>query len=281
MSCLAASLVRTFRYQANERVFTSGLAVGFGLSSLALLASYDPQSCSWKTSQQLFLWEEPLSLEDLPRWGMTHSGCLYALPKWVRPMPANAGSASLGMWATPRSSVTQSDIGTGEIVNGRLHRNGNVYGLSLPAQVALYPTPTASDEFNRQPTNAYVTATGTIRRRNQQGTSSFMRLSEVLKLWGTPTASAYKRSGREGSKSNRFDRDYKHLKGQVVEGTQTAINPEWECLLMGYPANWLNIDSPPTWGSRSTILNRPERCRRQRPTGRIKCVRLVTPSCRR
>lgn len=241
MSCLAASLVRTFRFQANERVFLSGLEVGFGLNSLGLLASYDPKSCSWKTSRTLFLLEEQPSLADLPRWGMTHSGYLYALPKWVRPMPVNGGSASLGM----------------------------------------YPTPTASDEYNRQPTNAYMTSTGTVRRRNQQGTSSFMRLSEVLKLWGTPTASAYKRSGKEGSKSNQFDKDYGHLKGQIVEGTQTAINPEWECLLMGYPADWLSINSPPSWGNRSTTLNRHAHCRRQRPIGKIKYVRLVTPSFHR
>ena len=214
----------------------------------------------------------------LPKSGTMRSGVIYEQKMSARLMPANAGSVSAGawptpvnsddqhrqpgtphltsngnirhrsasgetyfmrlsqvvkLWSTPRSSMNRDDQGSGEIVDGRLHRGGNIYGLALPTQV---------------------------------------------KQWGTPTATVAKRTGPEGSKSHAHSIKREHLKAQIVDGSATAINPAWELLLMGYPADWLDIDGPPDRAANSTTSSRRVYSRRRHRTGKTKYAPLVTPS---
>lgn len=53
----------------------------------------------------------------------------------------------------------------------------------------FWPTPTASDNSDREPGTPHLTRNGTIRHINKDGQQSFMRLSRVVKLWPTPRSS--------------------------------------------------------------------------------------------
>ena len=66
----------------------------------ASLASYDPETCSWKTSQRCFIegWAE--FSETWPRSGMTVNGIAYRLPPLVRLTDATG----FGLLPTPRRS---------------------------------------------------------------------------------------------------------------------------------------------------------------------------------
>ena len=63
----------------------------FGGSSTVLSTSYDPRWLCWRTLQMSFEWAEPMSLEVLPKSGMTASGRLYRLDNLVHPTSENDG----------------------------------------------------------------------------------------------------------------------------------------------------------------------------------------------
>lgn len=86
---------------------------GFGLSSLASLAKYDPDTSSWKTPQlSLFEDSTPCSV-TWPRWGTMRAGeC------WARSTPARLTSESAsGLWPTPAASAATR--GWGQSLTGR------------------------------------------------------------------------------------------------------------------------------------------------------------------
>ena len=58
---------------------------GFGTNSLALLAKWDRDSLSWKTSQRSFLAESETFSARFPTSGMMHNGELFELPTSARP----------------------------------------------------------------------------------------------------------------------------------------------------------------------------------------------------
>ena len=69
-------------------------------TSQTVLAFFDPESWSWRTSQASLLSAVPGSLERLPAWGTTSDGVLFELPTPVRLTAGRDGSASL---PTPRA----------------------------------------------------------------------------------------------------------------------------------------------------------------------------------
>lgn len=239
---LADSLARTSRLVANEQALQGIREVDSGLSSLGVLANYDPASCSWKTSMTLFPSEQISSPLILPRWGMTRSGSLCSLPMWVRRISVNGGSA----WPTPAATDATRQRASIDSINPILTKNG------------------------------------TLRHLNKQGTQSQIRPPEVVKLWALPTASARHRSGPYGGKAHRFDVAKRHLKGQVIEeGGGTAINPAWELMLMGYPTGWLDTDTPQDKVRGSIPTSRRAHSGRPVRTGRQRYRRAATPSSRR
>ena len=81
--------------QASEEEQTTLDTCGLGLEPP--LASYSPNTQSWKTSEDISLWGDYKSLESLPKSGMTRNGVLYQQEDWV---PAiNVSGSSL--WPTP------------------------------------------------------------------------------------------------------------------------------------------------------------------------------------
>jgi hypothetical protein len=145
-----------------------------------------------------------------------------------------------------------------------------------------WPTPTASDDVNRRATNEYMTGNQTYRRRNLDGTQSFLQLGRVVKLWALPTASTAKRSGKWGSRGHAHDLSKGNLKGQVIEPDgNTCINPAWELMLMGFPADWLDIGGQQDRVRSSSIMSHSGRSRRRTLIGRTQYGQSATLLCRR
>ena len=105
---------------------------GFGMSSPASFASFDPDSCSWKTSQRcLFGGSIPYS-ERWPRSGMTRNGIAYRLP----PLAPRTSATAFSSWPTPRATDGS---------HGGPNQRDSSGSRPLPAAVHRFPSPTASD----------------------------------------------------------------------------------------------------------------------------------------
>lgn len=124
---------------------------GYGRSSAVFLASYDPVTQSWRTSQ--------VSLEGgltkfsgtWPRSGLLRNGIAYQLPPLV-PLTSEIGS---GSWPTP----TASHFGAQDVDRLLARReecrlrsgNGNGFGLTLQQWVSVTygPDHILNPEFSR------------------------------------------------------------------------------------------------------------------------------------
>ena len=148
---------------------------------------------------------------------------------------------------------------------------------------SLLPTPTATERATVGAGEPFVTSTGTVRRRNADGTSSNLGLLHTARLWPTPDASMgtggrctkpdqVSPTGRmkDGRKrqislndavrrmwSTPTAQDAKNatlpasqatrdsIPGDLIRSGETgALNPEWVEWLMGYPPGFTSPTSP-------------------------------------
>ena len=119
---------------------------GYGSSTPELLASFDPVSSSWKTSQ--ICWLEGLATFSgrWPRSGMTRNGIAYQLPTWVYHKPATGsgllptlvgGDARGGRNGTtkgrhPKDGMTMTDWLWLNVGRGRLHPESAEWMMGYP-----------------------------------------------------------------------------------------------------------------------------------------------------
>ena len=91
------SLARTLALLESRQEYLMEPEAVFTVKSCALLASFDRDTCSWRTLQQSFLTDsEPFS-QTWPRWGMTAGGFAYEHPMSGRRITETGGSC----WPTP------------------------------------------------------------------------------------------------------------------------------------------------------------------------------------
>lgn len=119
------------------------LGVDFTQKSFDLLATFDPVSSSWRTSQLCLVAQASGQAgglaefsETWPPSGMMRNGKIYRRQPWALPI---AESAS-GLWPTPVKQMSQR-----KTVNGKNMSltTGQTFGLSLAQAVKMWPTPTA------------------------------------------------------------------------------------------------------------------------------------------
>jgi hypothetical protein len=123
---------RTFLLPERERDLKERGLV-FGGNIIALLASFDPASQSWRTSQHSLFGELTLYSGRWPKSGLMRSGTAYERQTWVR---RTEGTES-GLLPTPKSSPSGPDF-------ARANREGSG-GDDLATAVAKWPTPRASE----------------------------------------------------------------------------------------------------------------------------------------
>ena len=121
----------------------------YGLTSFEPLASYDPDTHSWKMYAVISLWGLTECLETLPKSGMTRSGKLFLQPVSARLIDATESS----VWPTPTTQEVEHPTATWNKMGRRLSKNGNqsTHGMGLADAVQMWPTPTADDASNVNP----------------------------------------------------------------------------------------------------------------------------------
>jgi len=246
---------------------SKGNVADCGGSLPASLASFDPDTQSWRTSQRSLLggWIE--YSETWPRSGMMLSGTAYPLQPSA-PLTAVTGGSALPTpraqdakhgqatdweisraqgydllhtrvargWPTPTVGDSKSS-GSRNTANSKAHA-----GISLTDAVRgdggkgrTWPTPLASDGAKD--------ASGSLARIVQTGHAKG-RLDGTLRKgqkWPTPTARDWK-SGK--SSDELFDRNSRPLSEHVERGVESGgrLNPAWVEALMGFPTGWTEVE---------------------------------------
>jgi len=164
----------------------------YGHGSETPLANYDQSTQSWRMSEDISLWGDYKSLENLPKSGMTRSGVLYQQLEWVRPID----ETELLSWPTP-TAVTRpmegnvrmyrAKIKAGEMTEAEAEA---ILGKSVwEAQgkvLAMWPTPTTQEVEHP---NAELTPTGRRKSKNNK-TSHSLGLADAVQMWPTPVSSS-------------------------------------------------------------------------------------------
>lgn len=96
-----------------------------GVNTPALLASYDHDSQSWRTSQRCLLEEWELFAETWPESGMTQNGQLLQRAPWVR----HTCDRECSLWPTPTASMDGRGFGI------PLHKKTGRYKRSTVSRV--------------------------------------------------------------------------------------------------------------------------------------------------
>jgi hypothetical protein len=236
--------------QQDARQASTVPALGYGDNSPELLAKFNPDTRSWRTSQLCFLEIAGDGLaefsETWPRSGMTRNGTAYQLAPLVR---LTGGTVS-GLLPTPAETEYGSNQG------GAAGRVGPVrYSLGTMARKGMRPTPTTVDHRDLS-----LEAADKARKKGQQ-----VRLAGQVR-WPTPTVNGnYNRKGLSKDSGDGLHtavnrqwptplaRDSRSLKGAqrspnaqgaepLVVQVGGALNPTWVEWLMGFPEGWTDLN---------------------------------------
>lgn len=268
MSCLAGSLARTSALQVNRLVFDREHVLDSGFSLRDLLASYDLELSSWKTWGTLPMWGERPLLATLPKWGMTQSGSLYALPILAHRIGGNAGSVL--QWPTHTNAAPgwknleplDKDGNLPAHPNQRFYdkATGRVLQKGLEQVVNMYPAPKATVQYwpTVKANEIHETVDQwRVRRAIPKNKMFGPSLSVAIQLWATPQARDY----RIPDKPNSVRSQRKKVEGWSLNVNEQVgggkLNPDWVEGLMGFPTGWTDINSPPRLDMSNTPLSQP------------------------
>lgn len=145
-------------------------------------ATYDPATCSWKTSQHsLFEDSTPFS-GRWPKSGLMLAGAVYERPTLARLMAATAGGASRGTeneWPTVTATHWARNKTSGRSNPASQHHDG----VTLADAVAMWPTPSVADTIG-----------GHLSRGGGRSDELLLpgMAQRVTQQWATPTTRDWK-----------------------------------------------------------------------------------------
>jgi hypothetical protein len=242
MSSAAASLARISLTLARAPDST-GHARVFGQSTPVSLASFDPDTSSWRTSQLSLLGgSEPFS-ETWPRSGMTRSGTAYQLA----PLAPLTGGTAPGSWPTPTAmDATSGSVGH-QLALSMLAKSGALAAGNTADQAVAEHTRLPAENGTRHST--WPTRHGICQpepRRPEPSGNEFGRAVNKAETWATPTAWLGCRPNRAVGKAERFSNPERsnELSDQIAaRGTSGSLNPTWVEWLMGFPIGWTDLEA--------------------------------------
>ncbi len=223
MSSAEDSRARTSALPAREQASRAS-GRGYGASTRESLASFDPVTWSWKTSQRCLVEGWATYSQTWPRSGMTRSGTAYRLP----PLALRMNATGYGLWPTP----------TTDSATNRSSRYAQG-GMPLAAAVKLWPTPTANQQ-NAASIPALLNEEKRLHPRGQWSLGTQVAAEHVYgnRMWPTPTAQDAKNATLPPSQASRDS-----LPGALLrEGASGRLNPAWVEWLMGFPEGWTDCE---------------------------------------
>ena len=259
----------------------------YGQSLPDSLASFDPDTQSWRTSQHCLIEGLSVFSETWPRSGMMQNGIAYRLP----PLVPLTDATESGSWPTP-ATKGYGHAAEGMVLNlinkikdGTISKEEAEQMLGLPALEnhrtwkKIWPTPTVHGNNNRKgiskkagdglatpvkmwPTpNARVTGGGEYKdpekiiKRWESGRQK--NLCEAVRLWPTPSSRDGKGGyigGRVRNGKTSFDTlDVAVQATDNQDKTGGQLNPTWVEWLMGFPLGWTDCGSSATRSSRKSL----------------------------
>ena len=228
MSSVAASHAKTSATPERE---PASLASGqvFGTSSLGSLASFDPVTSSWRTSQRCLLEGWVKYSGRWPRSGMTRSGTLSQLRPLVRRTGGTASGSSAfasGLVKKPTHNVptptAQDHIERKSTSSEELNFDTNK-SVSLDRWVAMWPTPTAAG-FDCADVPRLLQRREEVKAKGINGNGFGLTLAQAVKVEMFPTPAASDSTGGRVSKEIGGFRA-NGTKRQVTLGTIAAHFP--------------------------------------------------------
>ncbi len=191
---------------------------GCGLSMPESFGSYDPATCSWRTSQLSLLGGLSEFLETWPRAGMTRNGTAYRQPPSA---PLTSVTAS-SLWPTPDTAQGRppADPAALKWTGRSAYKNGQKVQIRLEAAVRWWPTPVRQDAIGAR--NATSARTKGADSTHHSGTT----LTDALILAGD------------------LSLEQRPSGGNRVAGG--ALNPTWVEWLMGFPIGWTDLGGSET-----------------------------------
>jgi hypothetical protein len=137
IASMRASLARTLATQEVAQALERKREAASTAKSSASLAWFEPQSCSWRTSQQSLVPDCALFSETWPRSGMTANGHAYELPTLELDISETDG----GYLPTPAASDVKGAVSTEATL---IQRQAHPRGVRLEEALfrGLLPTPT-------------------------------------------------------------------------------------------------------------------------------------------
>lgn len=207
--------------------------VDFSLRSCASPMSYDPDSSSWKMSQQSLFGDSAPSRENWQGEGMTVAGRYYPLRTSARRTCGNDGGCSpIVPTPTAQSYGTNHGGATGKVGPVRP-------SLETMARHNRWPTPRASDGEkggpNQRGSKGDLMLASAVHQRSQNGSST---------RWPTP-ASCTGNGGAHGLDGGAGSREMlrKNTTEEEARGMACGqLNPTWVEWLMGYPPGWTVLE---------------------------------------
>jgi DNA (cytosine-5)-methyltransferase 1 len=234
MSSREDSPAKTSQPQGDKQALMAS-EVDCGVKSPVLLASYNPDTQSWKTSQTSLVATGDDGLDEFsetwPRSGMTRNGTAYQLPNLARTI-TEIGS---GLWRTPAAANSNQGPKSKEFYE-HCRKTGQST-ITLVDEVRhtpnYWPTPTAHNAKEGGYPAEYTRKTPTL------------TAEAVASYWPTPSASDNRDRGNLSNPSlqRRIKLGKQLMLSQVVHPTSGKLNPTWVEWLMGFPLDHTDLNA--------------------------------------
>jgi DNA (cytosine-5)-methyltransferase 1 len=262
IASMRASLVKTLAGLGIKPGSETERAADFTEKCSELLTRFDPDTSSWKTSQQSLLTNgsEPFS-ETWPRAGMMRGGRVY---RHLQPVPRTTVIDGGALRNVPTPTATLANHG------GRITPSKARHGGTLIEHLShlMWPTPTVNGNYNRKgasKTSGDGLATwakmwqtpiandAIARKKGNWNSRGEPKLSAEVLMWPTPQHRDYRMGDapdskrairkRKGSVTQSLVMErLEHPRGvrlpeELVRRGETGgqLNPDWTEWLMGFP----------------------------------------------
>ena len=253
-------------------------AAAYGQSTPELLAKFDLDTSSWRTSQLCLDGGLTEFSETWPRSGLMRNGIAYQLPPLVR----LTGETDSGLWHTPRAiygehsgmkSLTHltgqalmwptpdtinrksAKAMTASTNNGRRSGGGQSSppGLEQAVEMSLGIIPKELETIDQLPPKTRAMWPTPRAMDGQKGSRNLTpggvrhvesgrgNLAEHVQMFPTPTARDYRPPGR-----SQFERTGSKAGECLPQQIGGALNPTWVEWLMGFPLGWTALEPSAT-----------------------------------